>query len=137
VKNRNEHSSYARELVSLLTEDNLALIDFDKLRDWLGEMAPVLEEVVRLREDLSLLRQDYIGRITGMTKAIAAVKRRPDGWETALAYIEMLPSLSAAELIEHYRKTSARFRDAFPTSFGLLGGRNRGGDGLRDAGVYK
>jgi len=136
VTNRKEHGNYAKELVSLLTEDNLAFIDFDRLRNWLGEIAPVLDEVVQLREEVELLRRDYIGRISGMMKAIAAVKRHPDGWETALTYIETLPSLSAAELIEHYHKTTARFRDAFPTSFGLLGSRKRG-DGFPDAGVFK
>ncbi len=126
--NRNEHSSYAKELVDSLAGDNVSLIDFDRLRGWLLETASTFDEIVKLKEEVELLRQDYIGRIAGMTKAIAAVNRNPDGWESALAYLETLPSLGAGELIEQYRKTSARFRDAFPTSFGLLTDRKRGGD---------
>jgi hypothetical protein len=137
VGNRNEHSAYAKELVESLTGDNVSLIDFDRMRSWLLETASAFEEIIKLREEVELLRQDYIGRIAGMTKAIAAVNRRPDGWEDALAYLETLPSLDAHELIDHYRKTSARFRDAFPTSFGLLGDWKRGVDGGKEARVYK
>jgi hypothetical protein len=128
VGNRNEYSAYAKELVESLTGDNVSLIDFDRMRSWLLETASTLDEIVKLKEEVELLRQDYIGRIAGMTKAITAVNRNPDGWESALAYLETLPSLSAGALIEQYRKTSARFRDAFPTSFGLLTDRKRGVD---------
>ena len=136
MENRNEHSTYVQELVDALTGDNISFIDFDGLRNWLRETSATLDEVVKLREDAELLRQDYIGRIAGMTKAIAAVSRCPDGWESALVYLETLPSLNANELIDHYRRTSARFRDTFPTSFGLLRNRQCGG-GRKDARVYK
>lgn len=137
MENHNKHSAYAGELVNSLTGDNISFIDFDRLKQWLVEVAPVLGELDQLREETELMRQDYIGRIAGMTKAIAAVNRNPDGCENALAYLEALPSLSAGELIEQYRKTSARFRDAFPTSFGLALDRKRGGDGLKDLSVFK
>ncbi len=137
MENHNKHSAYVKELVNSLTGDNISFIDFDRLKDWLVETAPILTEVDQLREDIELMCQDYIGRIAGMTKAVAVVTRHPDGWESALAYLETLPSLSAGELIEQYRKTSARFRDTFPTTFGLLGDRKRGADGLKDLGVFK
>jgi len=137
VKNHNKHSAYVKELADSLSDDRISLIDFDRLRQWLIEIVPVLNEVHHLHEEKELMRRDYIGRIAGMTKAIAAVNRHPDGGESALAYLETLPSLSAGELIEQYRKTSARFRDAFPTSFGQALDRKRGGDGLKDLRVYK
>ncbi|MFQ6009010.1 MAG: hypothetical protein ACE5K8_08685 [Candidatus Zixiibacteriota bacterium] len=128
MRNRKQYSAYAKELAESLTSDNISLIDFDRLRSWLLETASAFEEIVRLKEEVEHLRQDYIGRIAGMTKAIAAVNRHPDGWESALAFLETLPSLGAVELIEQYRVTSARFRDAFPTSFGLLTDRKRRSD---------
>ena len=137
MENHNKHSAYAGELVNSLTGDNISFIDFDRLKQWLVEVTLVLGELDQVREEVELMHQDYIGRIAGMTKAIAAVNRHPDGWENALAFLETLPSLGAGELIEQYRKTSARFRDAFPTSFGLLVDRKRGVDGLKDLSVYK
>jgi hypothetical protein len=116
LKNQNEHSTYVRKLVDSLTGDNVSFIDFDQLKEWLAEVAPVLDKINQLREEIGLLRPDYISRIGGMVKAIAAVKRHPDERENALIYLETLPSLSAGKLIEEYRRTSARFRDAFPTS---------------------
>ena len=145
MENHNEQSAYVMELVDSLTDDKMSLIDFDRLKQWLAEAATVFDEVRHAQDENDLLRQDYISRIGGMVKAIAAVNRHPDGWENALTYLENLPSLSAGELIEEYRKTSARFRDAFPTSllvgrqvgFGVALDWKRGADGLKDPSVYK
>ncbi len=137
MENHNKQSAYVKELVDSLTGDNVSFIDFDQLKEWLAEVAPILDKIDQLREEIGLLRLDYISRIGGMVKAIAAVNRRPDGWENALTYLENLPSLSAGELTEEYRKTSARFRDAFPTSFGVALDRKRGADGLKDLSAYK
>ncbi len=137
----NKQSAYARELVDCLTADNVSLVDFDRLKEWLAELAPILDEISRLTEEVELLRRDYIGRIGGMAKAIAAVNRHPGAWESALTYVENLPSLSAGQLIEEYRRSSARFRDAFPTSLRVGPGaaldRKRGADGFKDLSVYK
>ena len=137
MENHNKQSAYVKELVDSLTGDKVSFIDFDQLKEWLAEVAPILDKIDQLREEIGLLRLDYISRIGGMVKAIAAVNRHPDGWENALTYLENLPSFSAGELIEEYRKTSARFRDAFPTSFGVALDRKRGADGLKDLSVYK
>lgn len=137
MEKHNKQSAYVKELVDSLTGDNVSFIDFDQLKEWLAEVAPILDKIDQLREEIGLLRLDYISRIGGMVKAIAAVNRHPDGWENALTYLENLPSLSAGELTEEYRKTSARFRDAFPTSFGVALDRKRGADGLKDLSVYK
>jgi hypothetical protein len=137
LENHNTNGAYAQELADTLAGEHLSVIDFDRLQQWLLDVTPVLKEIDRCRADVALLRQDYIGRIAGMAKAIAAVNRHPDGWERALAYCETLPSLSTGELIEQYRKTSARFRDAFPTSFGLLGNRKRGVGDRKDVSAFK
>ena len=145
MENHNKQSAYVKELVDSLTGDKVSFIDFDQLKEWLAEVAPILDKIDQLREEIGHLRLDYISRIGGMVKAIAAVNRHPDGWENALTYLENLPSLSAGELTEEYRKISARFRDAFPTSllvgrqagFGVALDRKRGADGLKDLSVYK
>ena len=145
MENHSKHSAYVKELVDSLTDDKISLVDFDRLKQWLAETATVFDEVRQARDESDLLRQDYVSRIGGMVKAIAVVNRHPGQWENALTYVENLPSLSAGELIEEYRKTSARFRDAFPTSllvgrqagFGLALDRKRGAGGLKDLSVYK
>lgn len=116
----NNQVAHMTEMLSQLTEDNLSFIDFDRHRQWLEQMAADLPQMHRASEELAVLRGDYIERIAGMTKAIAAVERRRDLLERALAYVGKLPTMSVGDLVEQYRLTSARFRDAFPTSFGQL-----------------
>jgi len=77
------------------------------------------ESAENVRSELTLLRADYINRISGMVKAVAAVERSLDKATEAVGYLEKLDELNAAELIEQYRRTSARFRGAFPSTFGL------------------
>lgn len=137
MEDHNKQNAHVNELADSLTDDKMSLIDFDRLKQYLAETAKTHNELREVRSDLGVLRCDYINRIGGMVKAIAAVNRHPDGWETALTYLENLPSLSAGELVEQYRKTAARFRDAFPTSFGLAPNRKRGNDGFKDLSVYK
>ncbi|HWR81789.1 MAG TPA: hypothetical protein VN285_00650 [Candidatus Deferrimicrobium sp.] len=132
MENRNTHSAYVRELLTSLSDDKIPLIDFDRLKSWLAETSAILEGAQRMQQESDVLRQDYLGRIGGMVKAIAAANRHPDAWATALTYLESLPSLSASDLVEHYRKTAARFRDAFPTSFGPALDRTRGSRNLKD-----
>lgn len=111
-----------------LNENRLPLIDFDSLADEMKEIIVLLEtstkETIEQAKEEQLLRQDYIGRISGMLKAVAAVKNNFEMAENIPEIIERLNSSSAAELLKYYRKTSAAFRDAFPTSFGLTSRRN-------------
>lgn len=137
MENHNKHITYVKELVASLTDDKLSMIDFDRLKEWLVEVIAIFDGVQQVRNDVDVLRQDYINRIAGMVKATAVVKRQPDSWDKALTYLESLSSLNADELIEAYRKTSACFRDAFPTSFGQALDRKRGINGLKDLSVYK
>ncbi|MGH8015157.1 MAG: hypothetical protein ACREBV_03105, partial [Candidatus Zixiibacteriota bacterium] len=80
---------------------------------------------------------DYINRIGGMVKAVAAVERSHDKAADAVIYLESLSSMSAAELIEQYRRTSAKFRSAFPSSFGLMPFVPNRGRNLKHPEVYK
>lgn len=114
------------DLAATCAPDHLTEIDFDRLRETLDLQRRFLIEHEIVQQDLAALRQDYIDRITGMVKAIAAVTkfggatRSGDALKAALEYVQSLETKSATELIEHYRLTTARFRDAFPTSFGHL-----------------
>ena len=102
-----------------LAAESLAMLDFDRLRETLRQQAQRLTEIATVGEDHAALREDYIARIGGMAKAIAVVARRRDAVERAVEYIESLRELGAKDLIEHYRLTAARFREAFPGSFVL------------------
>ncbi|MEA3296574.1 MAG: hypothetical protein U9R56_01775 [candidate division Zixibacteria bacterium] len=114
-----EQQAYIDQLLDSLSEEKISRVDFDHWKAWLRDTAVVLEEVENLREDLEAMRQDYIGRISGMMKAVAAVERSDSLLESTLEYLQELPALSGRELVRFYRKASARFRDAFPGSFGL------------------
>jgi hypothetical protein len=112
--------SYENQLLESLDEQSISCIDFDQLRDWLKLRSESSESIDAIRSDLRILRDDYCARIGGMVKAIAAVDRERDRWSEACDLVEKLPEMSTNELIDCYRMTSARFRDSFPASFGLL-----------------
>ncbi len=102
-----------------LSAQSLTTLDFDQLRETLRQQVSQLTGVSTVVDDHAALRQDYIGRIAGMAKAIAVVARRRDAVERAVEYVESLGELDAKELIEQYRLTAARFREAFPGSFAV------------------
>ena len=116
------HSDYISGFLTLLADDKVSLIDFDELKVRLIDIAATLKSAASQAEQLQLLREDYTQRIAGMLKAVAVVRRNRDESRQALEFIEQLPSLKTEELVETYRKVSARFRDAFPTSFGYMPG---------------
>ena len=116
----NDHKAYLVELRETLTGDKLSVIDFDGLISRLGQIGEALDLAAIDREELSMLRNDYQSRIGGMLKAVAAVDRKGNGLHSALSTVEALPGMTVSQLIECYRRSSARFRDSFPTSFGLL-----------------
>ena len=112
-------SEQARAFQELLAAERTEEIDFDRLAAWLREIVPVLSDAQKNVDSLVSLRQDYEGRIIGMAKAMAAVDRSGRGYEEAITSLGTLPQLSGEELVACYRRMSARFRDMFPTSFGL------------------
>lgn len=137
MANPNLNREYIIELTRNLTSDRLHLINFDQLKEWLLAASDSLEKVETVKADLVLLRSEFVNRIAGMVKAIAAVERSSSRVSKALTYLENLQELGAAELIEEYQKTSARFRSAFPTTFGLAPSYISRSNGLKNPEVYK
>lgn len=125
MENVKSEIAYLEGVVRLLDETSLARLDFDELRARLTGVCASLESHGQSAGNHALLRQDYEQRIAGMIKAVAAVDRKRDRWEEAAASVDELPTLTAGELIERYRRVAARFRDCFPGSFGTQnwGGR--------------
>lgn len=117
----NPHQEYIDQLATSLTDDSMALIDFDRLTQWLSEIGPLLGQIECLKSECGALRDDCVGRISGMMKAIAAVERSDSGLESIADLLDALPGMTAAELIKQYRRSSAKFRDTFRASFNLIG----------------
>lgn len=98
--------------------ENLSEIDFDQLTTWLGQLDGLLGQVGSRQTESDVLRSDLIGRLSGMVKAIAAVSDSRQDLSGSLLYLDGLKTMTADDLIEQYRRVSARFRDSFPSSFG-------------------
>ncbi len=137
MTNHNTEQKYLDELLISLKSDKLSEIDFDKLTEWLQEIKTTLDNSCKLQLELKLMREDYLNRIAGMVKAVTIVERSSAAPDKVLTYLEDLENLSAAELIEQYRKTSHRFRLAFPTTFGLPPASNNSSARLRETNDYK
>ena len=118
-KNESE-LAYLADIREALAAEAVTMIDFDRLKIWLDQLAADLPILHRDRDEAKILREDYQNRIGGMLKAIAVAERGRPALGEALEIIDHLPARSATELIDCYRRTSARFRDTFPTSFGLI-----------------
>jgi len=131
------HAGYIAHLLETLNDQSMSVIDFDLLRSWLVEVGDELNSHREIEDQLQLLRADYTQRIAGMVKAMAAVERKTDSWQEALSFVNSLSSLGATELVACYRRMSARFRDSFPTSFGLLRESGRKLAEAQDLSVYK
>lgn len=129
-------NDYVAVLLDCLDADGMSLIDFDELRDWIEQQLGRNEASETVEAELNCLRDDYQKRIAGMIKAIAVADRKGDRYESALQLIEDLPSMTSAELTDCYRRTSARFRDMFPTSLGQYLTRSNKHN-PRDLSVYK
>ena len=123
-KNKSD-TDYLAEMVTLIDEATLPQIDFDELKARLSAVGDRLTAQDELAAEYALLRDDCERRIAGMTKAIAAVDRKRERMEEALALIDELPALGSARLLQTYRRVTARFRDSFPGSFGYRDQRER------------
>jgi hypothetical protein len=131
------HQEYIDQLTAGLTADSMSLIDFDRLGQWLGEITLLLSQVESLQSECKTLRQDCIGRISGMMKAVAAVQRSDAGLASIAEVLQNLPSMSASELIRQYHRSSARFRDTFGASFNPIGTSRGGRSQSMDPQLYK
>jgi len=121
---RNEADlTYIAELHDALAAEAVTAIDFDRLRLWLEELAGALPDLFRAREESRLLREDYTLRISGMLKAIAVAESGQKPLADASELVDRMSVANVTELIDCYRRISARFRDTFPTSFGLIAAR--------------
>ncbi|MBK7143084.1 MAG: hypothetical protein IPH75_13505 [bacterium] len=121
-------------LADQLESRQLPLLDFDRLRTWLGEACEQFQQIARQAEDhqrlaqsvrqteheLNLFRDDYQARIAGMLKAIAIADSSHSRQDSLAEIIDSLAAMSALELISCYRKTSAILRDHFPNSLSPL-----------------
>lgn len=120
MKKNKDHINDINDVLESLKAESLPQIDFDKLK---GTLSLLLEELPNLYlsgDELSLLRKDYIERISGMVKAITAARQNREDLESTLEYLESLSNKKSDELVKQYRIISARFRDTFPASFGLV-----------------
>ncbi len=61
-----------QDTLNNITENKLPLIDFDNLAAEMKNIVELLEASLKGSSEEQLLRQDYIGRISGMLKAVAA-----------------------------------------------------------------
>ncbi|KAA3634860.1 MAG: hypothetical protein DWP97_06090 [Calditrichaeota bacterium] len=104
----------------LLKSEQIERIDFDKLISLLQESSVHFSNFEDISEQYTTLKEDVIFRIAGMEKAITAVNRKNSDVEELTTLINEIGNLNAEELLKQYRKSQARFRDAFPTSFGVF-----------------
>lgn len=112
-------------------------ISDDKVNEILYPEISLQKRAEKAESELKILRDDYQNRIAGMVKAIAAVDRSRNKSNEAVQYLEALVELTAPELIEEYRRVSARFRSAFPTSFGLAPFAPGISKGVKNPGDFK
>ena len=107
------------DVLEMLDDNNLAALDLNQIKQTILLMKNTIASNDSKLEELSILRQDYIQRVSGMLKAIAALNRNKEEAEEILNLIESFVQMPATKLISIYRKVSAKFRNAFPTSFGI------------------
>ncbi len=120
MKKNSDYIDDINDVLESLKAENLPEIDFDKLKGTLSLLLDELPKMHLSEDELSLLRKDYIERISGMAKAITATRQNRDEIESTLEYLESLSDKRSDELVKQYRIISARFRDTFPASFGLV-----------------
>ncbi|MEA1980394.1 MAG: hypothetical protein U9N54_05410 [candidate division Zixibacteria bacterium] len=107
------------DVLEMLDDNNLGTLDINQIKQTILLMKNTIISNNSELEELNILRQDYIQRLSGMLKAIAAVSRNKEETEEILNLIESFEQMPAMKLISIYRKVSAKFRNAFPTSFGI------------------
>ncbi len=107
------------DVLEMLDDNNLAALDLSQIKQTILLMKNTIASNNSELEELNILRQDYIQRVSGMLKAIAALSRNREETEEILNLIESFEQMPAAKLTSIYRKVSAKFRNAFPTSFGI------------------
>ena len=120
VGNDKNLCEYLISVSQALHDESVSLIDFDELSRQLSTAQHLLTDALRCSKELEMLRGDYVDRISGMAKAVAATENRKEDSEELLALCSGLDAVPVAQLLTSYRRVSAKFRDTFPASFGLL-----------------
>jgi hypothetical protein len=115
-----ENNQTVEQMLADFHNEQLPVIDFDRLTNLLTQQAGELRTLTKVRQEAEILRADYESRIGGMLKAIALADRKRERIDEALEMVESLATMSSTELVASYRQISARLRDCFPTSFGQL-----------------
>jgi len=103
-----------------LDDEATELIDFDSLRALLSRIKDTIGAGRDNDHELTVLRDDYRGRILGMLKANLACRDNEPDRDLAAALMQKSDHFKAVDLIKVYRRTAARFRANFPTSFRYL-----------------
>jgi hypothetical protein len=111
---------YLGSITQALAEESVSLIDFDELSRQLVVAQQAVSALSQCSKELELLRTDYVERISGMAKAVAAAENKKEESEEMLTVCMGLETASVTQLLTNYRRVSAKFRDTFPASFGLL-----------------
>ena len=119
-KKISDHKKFIAEFIENLSGEKLEVVDFDRLIINLNEVSNLASSIERVQSELVLLRNDYIGRISGMAKAVAVASHRRDDMEELLEFVNTLDNSSSEKLLKAYRKIQSKFQDSFPASFGLL-----------------
>lgn len=112
--------TYIKSLIKQITTEQLDQLDFDKLAAHLEQQKTILRQSEHLSDELALLRDDYLQRIGGMVKAIAAVEASEAKMRDALELLETATTLPSDRLIKLCRNIQSKFRDTFPLSFNHL-----------------
>lgn len=120
MPNDNPLAEYLCAVAEALRAESVERIDFDELTSKLISAGTALQDAATERESLVQLRNDYVERIAGMAKAVAVMENRREDQEELITLCGSLDRLPVAELLSQYRRISAKFRDAFPTSYGQL-----------------
>lgn len=123
----NELRDYLKSTADSLSGEAIDEINFDRLIDSLNESAGHLDKIENLDNEYTQLRNDYIGRISGMIKAVAVTSKNEHSLEDSLTFIESLENQNSDELIKIYRRVQVKFQECFPASFGLLKRQNTTG----------
>lgn len=93
-----------------------AILDMDSILSRLEDLDLELGALKSGAEEGAVLREDMIGRIHSMERAIVAA----DPKQAPLNESLFVETLSAAELVRSYRKLCGRFRDTFGGSLRYL-----------------
>ena len=119
MENNDQLITGLKECKELIQSEKFEKIDFDKLIHLLEYSVNLLNSFDETQSEICLLKNDIIARISGMEKAVAAALRKPEELAETINLVESLHQLDANKLLNQYKRSQAKFRDAFPSSFGV------------------